>query len=347
MGERFKLKKISNEKSKNLYRLENKSDTEIPEVTKFLECISLTGASPRTIVSYGYDLLYFYTWIDESQIKFQEITEYDLYKYISYQKEKHAAPRSINRRLATCMQFYRFCFGKEMPSGIYTLRPASFYKGQTALGALGILPQKRVKKLLRVKVPHKLVAPLNIDEVKKFIQGIKRCRDLAIVYLMLHCGLRSIEILNLKENDLSVLRRQLLIRGKGEKQRMVHLPSFVVQILEKYQCYEKPKVCFTDAFFVVLKGKKRGHPMTRSGLREIFRYRRKRSGVGKANPHRFRHTFGADMVRAGMSLVAVKELMGHQDIDMTIHYVNLSQNDIRDEFSKATEKIKERYGQNR
>jgi len=338
----FRLKKYESKKG-IVYKLENDLGDLVFDANRFLECVELKGCSPKTVVSYGYDLLNFYTWLSQSKIEMDKLTEYDLYKYIAFQKEKEAKPRSINRRLATVTQFWRFNFGKEMPGGKYVLRPMSFYKGRNVSPNMGILPQKKVRKLLRVKVPFKLQIPLNADEVNQYLKSIKRHRDLAIVNLMLHCGLRSIEVLNLKNQDISILKRQVLINGKGDKQRMIFLPSYVLQLIERYRTYERVGVV-SEYCFVVLKGKRKGQPMTRSGLREIFRYRRKKSGIHKANPHRFRHTFAVDMIRAGVPVAAVQKLMGHEDINMTMNYVNLSQNDVREEFLKASERIKKRYG---
>jgi len=67
----------------------------------------------------------------------------------------------------------------------------------------------------------------------------------------------------------------------------------------------------------------------------VFRHHRKRSRVARANPHRFRHTFAVDMVRSGMSLPALMRLMGHSQIEMTLRYINLSAEDIREEFLAA------------
>ena len=75
--------------------------------------------------------------------------------------------------------------------------------------------------------------------------------------------------------------------------------------------------------------------MRPSGLRSVFRHHRKRSSVARANPHRFRHTFAVDMLRSGMSVPALMRLMGHSHIEMTLRYVNLSAEDIRDEFLAA------------
>ncbi len=82
--------------------------------------------------------------------------------------------------------------------------------------------------------------------------------------------------------------------------------------------------------------------MTPAGLREIFRYHRKRSGIEKANPHRFRHTFAVDMIREGMSLPVLKRLMGHSNIEMTMRYVNLSAEDVREEFERAVRRLTDR-----
>ena len=78
------------------------------------------------------------------------------------------------------------------------------------------------------------------------------------------------------------------------------------------------------ALFVCLKGKSRGQPMSPAGLRSLFRHHRMRSRIPHAHPHRLRRTFGSDMVRAGMSLPALQQLLGHSQIQTTIRYVELA-----------------------
>ena len=75
--------------------------------------------------------------------------------------------------------------------------------------------------------------------------------------------------------------------------------------------------------------------MTPAGLRSLFRHHRLRSRVPQANPHRFRHTFGADMVRAGISLPALQHLMGHSQIHTTMLYVQLAPQDVWREYARA------------
>src|SRR5207249_6472810 len=66
-----------------------------------------------------------------------------------------------------------------------------------------------------------------------------------------------------------------------------------------------------------LKGRARGARMTRAGLRSLFRHHRQTTKIQLANPHRFRHSFASDMIRAGMSLPALMQLMGHAGIQTT------------------------------
>jgi site-specific recombinase XerD len=75
--------------------------------------------------------------------------------------------------------------------------------------------------------------------------------------------------------------------------------------------------------------------MTAAGLRSLFRHHRRASNVPQANPHRFRHTFGTDMVRAGISLPALMHLMGHARVHTTMLYVELAPQDVWREYARA------------
>lgn len=75
--------------------------------------------------------------------------------------------------------------------------------------------------------------------------------------------------------------------------------------------------------------------MTPAGLRSLFRYHRRTTGVTIANPHRFRHTFASDMVRAGVSLPALMQLMGHADIKTTMLYVQVTPQDVYLQYARA------------
>ena len=92
------------------------------------------------------------------------------------------------------------------------------------------------------------------------------------------------------------------------------------------------------SLFVCLKGRLRGRPMTVAGLRSLFRHHRLASRTPLANAHRFRHTFGADMARAGICLPALQHLMGHAQIHTTMLYIQLAPQDVWREYARAAAK---------
>ena len=92
------------------------------------------------------------------------------------------------------------------------------------------------------------------------------------------------------------------------------------------------------SLFVCLKGRLRGRPMTVAGLRSLFRHHRLASRTPLANAHRFRHTFGADMARAGICLPALQHLMGHAQIRTTMLYIQLAPQDVWREYARAAAK---------
>jgi site-specific recombinase XerD len=153
---------------------------------------------------------------------------------------------------------------------------------------------------------------------------------------MLLDGLRSRELIELQLEDLRLSQAQLRVLGKGNKERFLPLPADTIQALQNYLRLERP-LTNSPSLFVSLKGRQRGQAMTPAGLRSLFRHHRKLSQVSQANPHRFRHTFGADMVRAGVSLPALMQLMGHAQIHTTMRYVQLSPQDVWREYARAVQ----------
>ena len=187
---------------------------------------------------------------------------------------------------------------------------------------------------LRVKEPRLAIVPLSVEEVARFWASFRTARDLAIVGLMLLHGLRSAEVMGLNCEDVLLSEGQLRVRGKGTKLRFLPLAPETTRLLDHYLRLERPDPC-SAALFVVLKGPARGQRITAAGLHSLFRHHRRTTGIHMANPHRFRHTFATDMVRAGISLPALMQLMGHADIETTMHYVQVSPQDGYLQYARA------------
>jgi site-specific recombinase XerD len=316
----------------------------VADVHEFLSALQIRGLSPRSVRAYAYDLLALYRWMCTEKLSLRELEARHLLGFIAAQREAGAEPRSINRRLSTARLLYHFCTNRELGVGPRVSLPAPHYKGPGRDHELGLHRLKRRGVLkLRVQEPRKLVEPLTPEQVRAFFRSLSRCRDLAIVHLMLLCGLRSAEVLGLELSDIVFSDDRVRVRGKGQRDRALPLPLVLARTLRDYLQFERPRQCSKPRLFVVLQGRRRGQPMTQAGLRSLFRQRRRRPVLAIANPHRFRHTFGADMARAGVRLPILQQMMGHADLKTTLQYVRLSMADVADEFQRALRQITARY----
>jgi len=334
----FRVIFIPSMRSRSTYRLVTGHNEEVVAVNEFLDATAVRALSQRTLRTYAYALLSVWKWMSKNSLSIEEMTELHLIDYIRHLREQAdikslPAPRSINLRLGVMRSFYRFHTASQMPKNRKTPHePPPLMVHSHRVGSCK--PLRRGRPSLRVKVPNRLIIPLTRTEVIRFFDSFRTWRDLGIVSLMLFCGLRSREVLSLTLKDLDFIQEELRVRGKGDKDRILPLAPYTRKAISSYLRVERPETEH-DFLFVNLKGQNRGNPMTLEGLRELFRYHRKRTRVEKANPHRFRHTFASDMVREGVPLPVLMRLMGHTQIHMTMRYVNLSAEDVRQEFERA------------
>ena len=319
------------------YRVCDEKGGEVEWANAFLDGQRLRQLSPRSLRIYAYDLLDFARWFEPQHRPLAEITESTLVDYVRHQLEQDPkpSPQTVNHRLGAVRCCYRFHTGQEIAAG-----QVHFQRRYTRRSPLGYgRPRTAVARGLRLKQERRVIVPLSTEEVAKFWQSFRTYRDLALVGLMLLDGLRSCEVLALELEDLQLADGQMRVHGKGNKKRLLPLPPEILEVLGHYLHLERP-LTNAPALFLSLKGRQRGQPLTAAGLRSLFRHHRLRSQVHHANPHRVRHTFGTDMVRAGMSLPALQQLMGHSQIATTMLYVQLAPQDVWREYARAIEKRK-------
>jgi site-specific recombinase XerD len=326
------------------YRLVGEPDQQVADANKFLSALEVRGLSPHTVRAYAYDLAIFLRWLAAIGKSLSELEHSDLFGLIEAQRADNADPHSINRRLTTCRSFYRFWAGHDLEPRRGSSLPSPHFAGRGRERSLGIHKLYRPQRLcLRVKVPRTLVEPLTTRQVRAFFRTLRRYRDISIAYFLLLCGLRSAEVLSLKLQDVALEEQHVRVRGKGNKERMLPLPNLLAATIGDYLRLERPALCLTPNLFVVLQGRRRGSPMSATGMRSLFRQRRLKPQIANANPHRFRHTFGADMARAGVRLPVLQKMMGHTHAHTTLQYINLSMTDIAAEFRRAIAEVQKRY----
>lgn len=306
----------------------------------FLERLEVRGLSRNTLEAYAFDLVIVRRWLAFVGVELEHLATTKVHEFLAWERGRESKPKSINRRLLTLRLFYRHVTEKDLPGTVLSRGGLRLSHRDSELGLHYIAP--RATRILRVKEPRTIVEPLTVAQVNELLHAIRRYRDLAIVFLMLLCGLRSQEVLNLRTGDIDLVDRRLKVRGKGGKERSVPVPPLLLMVLQKYSQFERPEPA-SQQVFVILQGKKRGQPMTRDGLRRVFRTRRRRKSLANANPHRLRHTFGTDMARAGVRLPVLQKMMGHAFLETTVQYINLSLVDVEAEFQRAIANLERRY----
>ena len=304
-------------------------------INRFLDREYVRRLANTSLYSYAHSLLHFVRWWESvhhtGDISKDDLTESTLLDYVRYQSTRQPPPSAatLNDRVACADRAIRNEFPDAPCQVAHGFHQVYLHRRPLGLGR----PRFDLSRL-RVREPRLTIVPLSVDEVARFWSSFRNARDLAIVGLMLMHGLRSAEVIALNRDDVLLSDGQLRVRGKGSKMRFLPLAPETTQLLDHYLQLERPDPC-SAALFVVLKGPARGHRMTPAGLRSLFRHHRRTTGIQKANPHRFRHTFATDMVRAGISLPALMQLMGHADIQTTLHYVQVSPQDVYLQYARA------------
>lgn len=127
--------------------------------------------------------------------------------------------------------------------------------------------------------------------------------------------------------------------GKGGHERIVPISTRFFATLGCYLDIERPRNSATDSVFVVLKGQRRGQPLSAAGLDQIIRGARTRGGLGPLTCHQLRHTCFTRLREAGMALEAIQAQAGHRSIESTRIYLHLSNDWLAGEYRRASEAI--------
>jgi len=300
-------------------------------------------ARPNTVRAYAHDLKTFFSVVGKDPV---EVRAKDVFGFIAAQQSAHAGAENVarisdggsglsaatvRRRLAAVSAFYGYLVARgdvgvetnPVPRGLPTRRRRRDGRG---------LPLVRgVRRLPRI---------LELAELAALMAALRTERDRAMVQAMVLGGLRRCEVLGLRLEDLRLGEWRVFIAdGKGGHQRLVPLsPSFFATVAA-YMNTERPAGAATDRVFVVLKGPRRGRPLSADGLDEIISAARARAGLVHGTCHELRHTCLTRLREHGMSLEALQAQAGHRSIASTQLYLHLGADWLAGEYRRAAEAI--------
>jgi len=148
-------------------------------------------------------------------------------------------------------------------------------------------------------------------------------RDYAILVLLARLGLRSIEVANLRLDDIDWRGGELIICGKGNQVEPMPLPTDVGDALADYVQHGRPRSP-SRALFLITRAPWNG--LTPMGVREVVSTAGKRAGLdGRVGTHRLRHAVACDLLRRGAALTEVAQLLRHRDLRITATYAKVDQ----------------------
>lgn len=179
--------------------------------------------------------------------------------------------------------------------------------------------------------PRKLPIVLTAGEVRKLLRvpaanTILGVRDRAILTLLYGTGIRASECANLTEGNVDLEGQEIRVTGKGGHERCLPLNDSVVRALRLYR-QARGTVSPHVAFFQSRLGK----GLSRNAIYERVRTHARRAKIPKAvSPHKLRHTFASHLVKAGVGIVTIRDLLGHRQISSTQIYLHVTAHDLRE-----------------
>jgi integrase/recombinase XerD len=310
-----------------------------PLVDEYLE-FCRSRCRSNTIIAIAWDLKTFFAFVDKPPVR---VTSSDVMGFIRAQTVGSSnvvrldgsggvSSRTIRRRVSSVSGFYSYLLAREdttvtrnpVPRGLATRREKS-------------RPRQGVPLIRNVKTLPRVLSPTEVDAL---VRALRTNRDRAMVEAMVLGGLRRCEVLGLRLGDVQTGERRVFVAdGKGGRQRLIPMSNRFFKTLSVYLKEERPIDTPTDKVFVVLKGPRRGLPLSAHGLDEIIQGARGRAGLSQATCHELRHTCLTRLREAGMSIEALQAQAGHASIETTRVYLHLADDWLAGEYRKAATAI--------
>lgn len=246
----------------------------------------------------------------------QDIQIDHLKKYIDSLHRKNIEPSSQSRKLSAIKSFHKFLLKEK-------------YVSSNIASAIDL--PKQTKKLPTV---------LSIEEVDLLLNTLNtstplESRNKAMIELTYASGLRVSELVSLKLSDLHLDAGFVQVHGKGNKERIVPVGEIAIDSLNYYLQNSRLQLSKKHNDYVFINGRDGGQ-MTRQAFFLIIKNKVKQAGIKKEiSPHKLRHSFASHLLKNGVDLRLIQELLGHEDISTTERYTHLQNEDMIQKYNYA------------
>ncbi len=257
------------------------------------------GTNMNTVMAYRNDLSQLCQYLQEQGVEdWSQVKRDHIEQYLHKMQEEHLyRPTTIARRLAAFKSFFRFLRKKELIEG----NPAE------ELGSPHI--PKEPPQILSAEQIDSLFQQVNV----KTVVGQ---RDLAMLHMLYATGMRASELVSLHIDDFDQEQATVVCPGRNaqtRQERTLPLPQFVVDTTVQYLTRARPRLA-RHAQEQALFLNHHGERLTRQGFWLIIKGYARQAKINEITPHMLRHSFAMLMIKGGMELRSVQELLGHTHI---------------------------------
>lgn len=257
--------------------------------------------SPNTIRAYSSDTTKFIKWCADHGVPAEphDITKEVLFRHLS--SISHLSSNTVRRRIHALSSWFRYL----IDCGEMSVNPAR-----------GLPLPQRQRRLTKYPTP---------EQSEKLLSAARSPLELAIIWLLLTTGVRRSELVSLEFSDLCSDGTELRIHGKGNKERIVPLPCRTQEVLQEYLNARG------DSAGPLLRNRA-ANRVGYTSLRRMFNRLLRRASLEDCGftLHSTRHAYATMLVKAGVDLGTVRDLLGHSDISVTSVYIH---SDVRSKKS--------------
>lgn len=292
------------------------------------------GSSEHTLRAYRRELLDFAVYMADRHADVASVNQIEhlhIRAYLGLLLERGLSKASTARALAAIRSWFK-----------WLARTAHVQQNVASLVATPRLP-KHLPRVPSIEQMNRVVDSVSDDAASW------PARDKAILELLYGCGIRNAELTGLNLNDIHWANEAILVRGKGNKQRLVPLGDAAAQALRAYlgeraaRLNARPggKGTSTAALFLSLqlrgldKPGGEGRLTTRSVGRIVKRVAILRGLPADVHPHTLRHAFGTHLLEEGADLRAIQELLGHERLSTTQRYTQLTTSQLEAVYDRT------------
>lgn len=269
----------------------------------FLDAKKIEGCSARTLQYYRVTIQHFLTNVETPTRK---VTTEEIRGYlVDYQKINNCSKVTVDNVRRNLSSFFSWLEEED-----YILKS----------------PMRRIHKIKTKTVVKEVISDESMEMMR---DSCTELRDLAMIDLLYSTGIRVGELVNLNIANVDFERRECVVYGKGDKERRVYFDAKAKIHLQNYLAARTDN---NPALFVTLDAP---HERLKiSGIEIRVRELGRSLGLPKIHPHKFRRTMATRAIDKGMPIEQVQKILGHSQIDTTMQYAIVNQNNVKTSHQK-------------